>query len=62
MLYGYWVKDEAEFRVIIENEIFYWKHPTLTAPITLKDVDDYLEYIHKAWERVSSTKKAEIFV
>ena len=36
----YWADDEAEVKVIIEDEVFYWKHPTLTAPITIEEIEE----------------------
>lgn len=36
---AYWVADEAEMKIVIEGNSFYWKHPVITAPITVEEIE-----------------------
>ena len=37
---AYWDANESEMKIMIENQSFYWKHPTITAPITIAEVEE----------------------
>ena len=36
---AYWTSDEAEMKITIESDTFYWKHPTITADITVEEIE-----------------------
>lgn len=35
----YWPEDEAEVKVFIEDEVFYWKHPELSSSLTVEEIE-----------------------
>ena len=37
---AYWVADEAEMKITIECDTFYWKHPTIKADITVEEIEE----------------------
>lgn len=49
----YWAEDEAEMKVFIEDDVFFWKHPSLTAPITIAEIEEADERIKEDfWKSV----------
>lgn len=36
---AYWAPDEAEMKIVIEDELYYWKHPTVTSHLTIADIE-----------------------
>lgn len=43
LLEVYWVEDEAEFLITIEDDSFHWFHPTIKADITVNDLEKYVK-------------------
>lgn len=53
---AYWLPDEAEMQIVIENEYYYWQHPYIRAKITITDIEEE----HKRLEE--EFKKSVVYV
>ena len=47
----YWAADEAEMKIFVEDEVFYWKHPEITAPITIEEIEKQDEIIAENFKK-----------
>ena len=47
----YWAADEAEMKIFVEDEVFYWKHPEITAPITIEEIEEYYKRLEEEFNK-----------
>lgn len=53
VLDAYWLADEAEIKVFVGEKSFYWKHPTLVAPVTIEEIEKQDKVVEEQFRKSS---------